>query len=194
MATVNQVGLGLSGSTGTGSFVGSTSPTLVTPTLGIASATSITFSSTTGIIGTTTNNSAPVGSVGSLVSSIISSPGSSITNNTNTNITSLISLPAGDWDVWGNVGFAFAATTSTTFMAGWTSITSATRPDASLYANYNFLGAGGAIVPAGNTINIKVPTGRYRLAAPTTIYLSSYILFTVSTVTTYGAIYAREAR
>jgi hypothetical protein len=43
MATVNQVGVGLSGSTGTGTFVGSTSPTLITPTLGVVTATSINF-------------------------------------------------------------------------------------------------------------------------------------------------------
>lgn len=34
MTTINAVGVGLSGSTGSGSFVGSTSPTLVTPALG----------------------------------------------------------------------------------------------------------------------------------------------------------------
>lgn len=34
MSTINQVGVGLSGSTGTGAFVGATSPTLVTPVLG----------------------------------------------------------------------------------------------------------------------------------------------------------------
>lgn len=34
MATINAVGNGLSGATGTGNFVGSTSPTLVTPDLG----------------------------------------------------------------------------------------------------------------------------------------------------------------
>lgn len=43
MATNNQVNVGLSGSTGSGNFVGSTSPTLVTPTLGVANATSINF-------------------------------------------------------------------------------------------------------------------------------------------------------
>src|SRR5580693_2617548 len=34
MTTINPVGNGLSGTTGTGNFVGSTSPTLVTPALG----------------------------------------------------------------------------------------------------------------------------------------------------------------
>lgn len=37
MTTINAVGNGLSGSTGTGSFVGATSPTLVTPALGTPS-------------------------------------------------------------------------------------------------------------------------------------------------------------
>lgn len=43
MATKNQIDVGLSGSTGTGNFVGSNTPTLVTPVLGVASATSINF-------------------------------------------------------------------------------------------------------------------------------------------------------
>lgn len=43
MTTINALDLGLSGSTGTGSFVGSTSPTLVTPVLGAATATSLNF-------------------------------------------------------------------------------------------------------------------------------------------------------
>ncbi len=41
MATINAVNTSLSGQTGTGSFVGSTSPTLVTPTIGVATATSV---------------------------------------------------------------------------------------------------------------------------------------------------------
>lgn len=47
MAKINAVGNGLSGTTGTGNFVGATSPTLVTPVLGVASATSINFGQTT---------------------------------------------------------------------------------------------------------------------------------------------------
>src|SRR5258708_2937593 len=41
MATNNVVNVGLAGQTGTGTFVGATSPTLVTPILGVAAATSI---------------------------------------------------------------------------------------------------------------------------------------------------------
>lgn len=43
MTTNNTVNTSLSGQTGTGTFVGSTSPVLVTPTLGAATATSINF-------------------------------------------------------------------------------------------------------------------------------------------------------
>lgn len=43
MATNNGLNTSLSGQTGTGSFVGSTSPTLATPNIGVATATSLTF-------------------------------------------------------------------------------------------------------------------------------------------------------
>lgn len=47
MATTNAVGNSLTGSTGSGAFVGATSPTLTTPTLGAALATSINFGGST---------------------------------------------------------------------------------------------------------------------------------------------------
>lgn len=43
MTTNNSVNTTLSGQTGTGTFVGATSPTLVTPNVGVATATSLTF-------------------------------------------------------------------------------------------------------------------------------------------------------
>ncbi len=47
MATNNQVNVVLSGSTGTGNFVGANTPTLITPVLGAATATSINFGGST---------------------------------------------------------------------------------------------------------------------------------------------------
>ena len=47
MATNNQVNVGLSGSTGTGNFVGANTPTLITPVLGSATATSVNFGGST---------------------------------------------------------------------------------------------------------------------------------------------------
>lgn len=46
MATNNAVNTTLSGQTGTGNFVGATSPTLITPILGVAAATSVNFGGT----------------------------------------------------------------------------------------------------------------------------------------------------
>lgn len=43
MAAINQVGNALTGLTGAGAFVGANTPTLITPVLGVASATSINF-------------------------------------------------------------------------------------------------------------------------------------------------------
>jgi len=47
MATNNAVNVGLSGSTGSGNFVGANTPTLITPVLGAATATSISFGGST---------------------------------------------------------------------------------------------------------------------------------------------------
>lgn len=44
MATMNQVGVGLSGASGTGNFAGTTSPTFVTPDIGAATGTSLSVS------------------------------------------------------------------------------------------------------------------------------------------------------
>lgn len=47
MATINAVGTGLTGASGTGNFVGNNSPTLISPALGAATATSINFGGST---------------------------------------------------------------------------------------------------------------------------------------------------
>lgn len=194
MTNINKVNTSLTGQTGTGSFVGSTSPTFTTPVLGAASATSIAFSSTSEIIGTTTNNNASAGSVGEFVSSVIPfASASGIVTTTPTNVTT-ISLTAGDWNVWGNVGFTGNAATQLTFIAGWTSSTSATEPNAALYSNVAYSTAY-AYIPFGQgSINFVVPQRRFSLSGTTTIYLTVNAIFTVSTCSAYGAIYARRMR
>jgi hypothetical protein len=47
MTTINPAGNGLKGTTGTGTFVGANTPTLITPVLGAATATSINFGGST---------------------------------------------------------------------------------------------------------------------------------------------------
>lgn len=153
---------------------------------------SIAFSSTSGIIGTTTNDNAAAGSVGEFVTSVIGSGSPvSLSNGTAANITS-ISLTAGDWDVWGNVGFT--GNVLTTFFAGrgWISTTSATSPDPSLFSQQ--------VYPTGPTIftvslpAFDAPALRFSLASTTTIYLSVLASFATNTCSGFGGIYARRVR
>lgn len=190
MTTNNAVNSGLSGTTGTGNFVGSTSPILITPTLGAASATSVTFSSTSGIIGSTTNDSAASGSVGQFVSSVIASGSAvSLAPNTAADLTH-ISLTAGDWDVWGNVGFIAGTGTTSIFLGAWLSSSSAAVPDPSLYGSL----AAALTLTNNNPTSVPVPSLRFSLSGTTPIYISATSNFSVSTLTMCGGIYARRVR
>lgn len=184
MATQNAVDTSLSGQTGTSSFVGSTSPTLITPILGAATATSITFSPTTGgIVGTTTNDNAGAGKVGELISSVIASGSPvSFTSTVTKDLTS-ISLTAGDWDVSGNIYFS-----ATTVLAAnvWISATSATLPDTSLRALV-------ATTAGASALSVCAPYFRASLSGTTTIYISGDATST-GTLTGVGGIYARRVR
>jgi hypothetical protein len=154
---------------------------------------SITFNTTTGIVGTTTNNDAAAGSVGEFVSSVIAAASAvSVSTGTIKDITS-ISLTAGDWDVWGNVVFLFPASTNYTALLSWISSTSVTQPDASLISDLS-TGAGGAVPGGGSAISVVPLMRRFSLSGTTTIYLSSQQVFTVSTLTACGGIYARRVR
>jgi len=185
MSTNNAVNTSLSGQTGTGNFVGANSPALITPTLGAATATSLTFSPTTGgIVGTTTNDNATAGDVGQFVSSVIASASPvSLTTATAKDMTS-ISLTAGDWDVWGNIYYIIGG--ACTAIVGWISSTSATEPDVSLLTLYE----AAAVTSQG----FCVPGLRFSLSGTTSIYISAQANFSTSTVTVCGGIYARRRR
>jgi hypothetical protein len=184
MATNNSVDVGLSGATGTGNFVGSTSPTLVTPTLGAATATSVTFSPTTGgIVGTTTNDNAGAGKVGEIISSVITSGAPVTFSTTVTKDLTSIALTAGDWDVWGNYLLSDSTTAQCT---AWTNSASATLPDSSVRCTIAPLGASTAV-------GMAVPYQRYSLSGNTTIYISANLTFSGSG-TVVGGIYARRVR
>lgn len=178
--------------TGSGSLVRSTSPTLITPVLGAASATSLAFSSTSGIIGSTTNDSAATGSVGEYVSSTVLSSGSpvSLTTTTITAITSL-SLSAGDWNVWGNVYYIPATGTTLLNSYNWISTDNGTLPDPAIATYQNvvqssFASSGGA--------TMLPPMVRISLTGTTTVYLLVRPNFSVSTLTGAGFIAARRIR
>ena len=152
----------------------------------------VSFSTTTGIVGTTTNNNAAAGSVGEMISSVIASGSSvSLTTATEANITS-ITLTAGDWDIWGNLFFTPGATTNLVDALGGISATTVTLPlsDSLMKVNY---GAAGVVIGSGG-LGHAVPGFRVSLAAGATYYLVGYATFSVSTVVSNGAIYARRVR
>lgn len=184
MSTINAVGTSLSGQSGTGAFAGTTSPIFTTPTLGAATATSITFSPTTsGIVGTTTNDNAAAGKVGEVISSSVST--GAITSGVVTNATS-ISLTAGDWDVYGSVNTNPSGTTTTSLLKIGISSSSVAFPTVFFQSP-----AGGA---AGFAQGAPAPTVRISLSGTTTIYLVAQITYAVSTLTFNCDMYARRAR
>ena len=189
MATMNQVGVGLSGATGTGAFVGSNTPTLTTPIIGAASATSIAFTSTSEIIGTTTNNDAAAGSVGQLVSVVALSGSGDVVSLSSTVTADLfsISLTAGDWDVWGNVGFAPSVGVS----RGIANITttSATISNAALRTDLSLFGT-----TVADAFTLPVAQLRFSLSGTTTIYMAVQATVATGSCNAYGGMYARRAR
>lgn len=137
----------------------------------------------TGIINASNANA---GSVGEFISSVVAQASAvPLSSVTATDITS-ITLTAGDWDVWGNVGVGSTAL-SVTQAYMWISATAGTVPDGSLY-NATFF-------PTGiNLITHSVPMLRFNVTTTTIIYLSTYTAFGSGTVAAFGGIYARRVR
>lgn len=144
-------------------------------------------SSTVGIKGTATNDSAQAGSIGEYATN--TTAGTSLTNNTNANATS-VSLTAGDWDVSGVCSYHPAATTSIVDVFCGVTTTSLGTPGTGSLTNYVWA----AFVPGATTILINSPVVRISVASTTTVYLIAQSAFTVSTQTVDGFIRARRPR
>ena len=190
MTTNNAVNVGLAGATGTGNFVGANTPTLITPLLGTPTSGTLTnctgLPSGAGILCVSTNSSASAGQLGEFISSVILSGSPvSISNNSPLDLTS-VSLTAGDWDVFGNINFAWTGLSTQGYC--WISATSATIPNAALFNGPLF--TSGVIQGLG----LEAPFFRASLAITTTIYISAYTTFSTGACTMIGGIYARRVR
>lgn len=162
----------LSDETGTGAAVFGTSPTITTPN----------------IVGTSTNNNAAAGSVGENQSN--QGFGVSLTNLTSANITSLASLPAGDWDIDGNFQCNAAGGAAISSVQASITTTSATLQNSPANSILIF----GTAVPANNPVSIIPPQLRFSLASATTVYLVGRCGFSGGTATGDGFIRARRVR
>lgn len=183
--------------TGSGSLVRATSPTFVTPTLGAATATSLTFNPTTGgIVGTTTNDVADAGKVGEIISSTVAFASAvSMTSTVAANVTS-ISLTAGDWEISSSVGTDANTTTTISRVYAAVSTTSATMP--SYPGTIGSQGSGVNLLQwttaADTDIIATIPNCTLKLSGTTTVYLVANYIFATSTLKAYGAIVARRVR
>lgn len=120
-------------------------------------------------------------------STVASGSAVSLTSATPANITS-ISLIAGDWDVFGTIGFTANALTTATVFEGGINTTSATLPisPGGGYTQY------GISVGAGGTEPVlTVGTSRLNLSNTTTVYLVAQSTFAVNSMASYGFIGAR---
>lgn len=174
VATTNYVTTQIASGTQGAAFTTISATGLISPT------------STVGIKGTTTNDSANAGSVGEFptpadLTSV------SLTSNSSANCSS-VSLTAGDWEVGGMVQIAAAASTLITNSFGGVSTTSAALGALGTYwqiAN-NF--------SAGALVGLPVPTTRISIASTTTVYLVVNAGFTTSTATASCKMHVRRPR
>lgn len=139
--------------------------------------------------GTAGNTVAAAGNIGEYKTSTVL-VGSAVVlgSGTPADITS-VSLTAGDWDCRGNVATNPAGTTTTSVIVAWMSATSITVPTipnggAMTQVNATFGTGGVEIVSAG--------TGQFIVNSTTTIFLSTQVVFGVSTMSAYGSIGCRR--
>lgn len=180
--------------TGTGSAVFATSPTLTTPNIGAATATSVTFSPTTGgLVGTTTNDSASSSTVGEYIEGVVSIGSAGTLTTATARDLIAISLTAGDWDVSMNIVFIAAATTSITQMFGSISLTTATLDQTNGRQGGSFYPA---FVPTSTNYAGAYSIGpvRFSLSSTTSVHMVAWGVFTVAALSAYGIIRARRVR
>ena len=152
----------------------------------------LTPASTSGIIGTTTNDNANTGAVGEFVSSrVLSASRVSLTTSTYTPVTS-ISLTAGDWDV-GGICYFNGSTTTVSALIGSSSTVNNNNGGESSYWIQGFA-SGGSNLFAVQDFGQTLPPWRYSLSSTTTIYLIAYGVFSSGALYSYGQIRARRIR
>lgn len=184
----------VTGETGSGGLVFDTSPTLVTPVLGAASATSISFSSTSGIIGTGTDDNAAAGSVGEVNSTLVTIGSAvSLTTATPADVATLVLQP-GDYDVWAEIWFvANGATVVSSIDAGINTAT-ATLPGAPSASTSRILMPVTLDAGLAPILNLKECRISVATASTVTVYLVVNAAFTVNTLAAYGVLQARRRR
>lgn len=169
---------------------GTSNPSVTSLTATSLNAGSLTFNTTTGIVGTTTNNNAAAGSVGEYIESFVTvGLPVSVPTTTPTNITS-INLTAGDWDVYSQCTVIVPSTKVLSLFYSAISTTSATLDDNS-FGFSAFINSG--ITGDGNSVLTINAARRLSLTTTTPVYLVANLTAN-SNVPTSGGLFARRVR
>ena len=144
------------------------------------------------VAGTSGADNASSGYVGEYISAtVLSGSAVSASSGNPVDVTS-ISLTAGDWDVSGVVDYLPAAGTIPSQLIAWISTTSATLPTRPNSGALSQLASSG--LAASTTQALQTGQMRINVSSTTTVYLSTTVVFSVSTMTVYGFIGARRRR
>jgi hypothetical protein len=141
--------------------------------------------------GEPTTGSATSGNVGEYSESVVlQASAEALVTNTGNDIVQ-ITLPAGDWDLCGSIGFIPAGTTSITLLHGsWSTAADTANTTIGRY----FQHAQTATVPGAVPHAYALPTYRFSLSGSTTIRLVALATFTVAGLSAFGIIRARRVR
>lgn len=136
------------------------------------------------VLGTPNNSTPPAGYIGQVISSTVATGSAvSLTNGTQTNITS-ITLTPGIWDVRALLVFTGGATTEVKYIIGSITLVSATLDSSPGRRNDIFYSSSSsvAIFANGNTPSAAIPDIRLEVAADTPVYLLALPEFDTSTM------------
>lgn len=170
--------------------VNSGSTQLVSPSLGpLTSNLSFTTTSTQGIVGTTTNDSAAAGNVGEFIRSV-GGPINAGGNSAWTNVTT-IALTAGDWDVTGVFveNNNSASLSNNTFTVAVSKFTAGTQTD-HVYSDNTTDNVVGGVGVSTTTI----AAWRVSVTGNQTIYAKAVIAYSAGTPQFFARLSARRVR
>lgn len=143
--------------------------------------------------GTATNDSAAAGKVGEYVTAALASASAvSLTTNVAANVTS-ISLTAGDWEVYAQIDFLPAATTTVTALLAGITDTTAVIPASAADSRGLVIHRCASFTPV-SPIAYPVNTCRISINSTTSIFLNAQATFATSTMKAFGYISARRMR
>jgi len=157
---------------------------------GLTGATSAAWITVGQVPGVQDGSAASAGNIGELMTSSTTTPGLTLTNNNASNVRSL-TLTAGDWNVWGNIGFSTSATAPVTQYYGGITTSSATVvsvPGSGAQAQY--------LLSVANTTAWLFPVGMAAVSVTTNtpIFLVGLLSFASGSASGFGFIGARRVR